>query len=155
MNQNKCMEFENKITYHYGNLLIKELPKTNKIIREIQQRGKSLVLKMDMKVMVTENIDVSNGICNGTIGRTINMSDEIVEIKTNQNQLIKIEYFKVKSENHKLDESEHTYTITHEYMPLKQCNALTTHKSQGATLDKVIFNCDGIFENSPKKYENS
>ena len=38
--------------------------------------------------------------------------------------------------------------MEHEYMPVKQCNALTIHKSQGATLDKVILNCGGIFENS-------
>ena len=33
-------------------------------------------------------------------------------------------------------------------MPIRQCDAITIHKSQGATIDKVILNCDGIFEDS-------
>ena len=33
-------------------------------------------------------------------------------------------------------------------MPIKQCNAITIHKSQGMTLKHCILNCDGIFANS-------
>ena len=33
-------------------------------------------------------------------------------------------------------------------MPIKICSAITIHKSQGMTLNKVILNCEGIFENS-------
>jgi len=28
------------------------------------------------------------------------------------------------------------------YLPLKQCNAMTIHKSQGATLNNVILDCE-------------
>ena len=32
-------------------------------------------------------------------------------------------------------------------MPIKQCNAITIHKAQGATFnEKVILNCHNIFE---------
>ena len=41
------------------------------------------------------------------------------------------------------------YTITNEFMPIKQCNAITIHKAQGATFyEKVILDCNKIFENS-------
>ena len=41
------------------------------------------------------------------------------------------------------------YTITNEFMPIKQCNAITIHEAQGATLnEKVILNCQKIFEKS-------
>ena len=34
-------------------------------------------------------------------------------------------------------------------MPIKQCNAITIHKSQGQTYnEKVILDCNKIFENS-------
>ena len=34
-------------------------------------------------------------------------------------------------------------------MPIKQCNAITIHKAQGATfIEKVIINCQKIFDKS-------
>ena len=37
----------------------------------------------------------------------------------------------------------------YEFMPIKQCNAITIHKAQGATFnEKVIINCHKIFEKS-------
>ena len=42
-----------------------------------------------------------------------------------------------------------TYTIRNKVMPIKQCNAITIHKAQGATFyEKVILDCNKIFENS-------
>ena len=42
-----------------------------------------------------------------------------------------------------------SYSVTNEFMPIKQCNAITIHKAQGATFyEKVILDCNKIFENS-------
>ena len=37
-------------------------------IKETTERGETVILKKDLKVMITENLDVENGICNGTTG---------------------------------------------------------------------------------------
>ena len=34
----------------------------------IEETGETVILKKDLKVMITENLDVENGICNGTTG---------------------------------------------------------------------------------------
>ncbi len=146
-NKNESVTFENRITYLCNYKNIEELPKTNKIVRDVLKRGEDVTLKINMKIMVTENIDVSNGICNGTTGYITAIDNKKVNIKT-QDKNVCIEYFKIKSEDHKLDDSNNNYSVINEYMPLKQCNAITIHKSQGATLDKIILNCEGIFENS-------
>ena len=131
---------------------IEKLPGTNKIVEDILSRGKDLILKLNMKVMVTENIDVENGICNGTIGHIIRFNENNIEIKTLIDKIINITYHKIDAHKIKFsnydEKLDNHYSIVNEFIPLKQCNAITIHKSQGMTYDNVILNCNGIFASS-------
>ena len=82
MNANKSVVFKNKFRYLYGSKSVDKLPKTNRAIRELQKRGTTVTLKLDMRVMVTENIDVPKGICNGTVGNIVEINDNVISIKT-------------------------------------------------------------------------
>ena len=110
-----------------------------------------LFLKKDLKVMLTENLDVENGICNGTTGyisdiKKINKK-VVVEVLLKNNKIINISTQILTLEKIKINDI--LYTITNEFMPIKQCNAITIHKAQGATfIEKVILNCHKIFEKS-------
>ena len=64
---------------------------------------------------------------------------------TENNKIIEISYHVCET---KINKHENNYLIIHKYMPIKQCNAITIHKSQGMTLKHCILNCDGIFANS-------
>ena len=112
---------------------------------------KSISIKKGLVVMVTKNIEVSNGLCNGTIG----VVEDVIEhnrnksviIKTDKGKMYTIEMqrdsfkFKIDNENHD------KYKVSVKFMPLRQCNAITIHKSQSATFDGcAILDCDGIFE---------
>ena len=37
-------------------------------IKETTESGENVILKKGLKVMITENLDIENGICNGTTG---------------------------------------------------------------------------------------
>ena len=102
--------------------------------------------------MITENIDVKNGICNGTTGyitEIIKNENEkyVINVLTNDNKKINITTLILLSDDIKINNQ--TYSIRNEFMPIKQCNAITIHKSQGQTYnEKVILDCNKIFENS-------
>ena len=104
-----------------------------------------------MKIMITENMDVSNGICNGTIGYITEIKNDnkkyIISVLTKDNK-----YFDISTQILKLDDitiDKQTYSITNEFMPIKQCNEIPIHKAQGTTFyEKVILDGNNIFENS-------
>ena len=115
-------------------------------------RGDNVILKKNMKVMITENIDVKNGICNGTTGyitEIIKNENEkyVINVLTNDNKKINITTLILLSDDIKINNQ--TYSIRNEFMPIKQSNAITIHKAQGATIyEKVISDCNKIFEKS-------
>ena len=112
-NNNLPIVFKKKIQYRYGRYKIDKFPKLKKKVNDIINCGNYSVLKKDMKVMITENIGVSNGICNGTFGYIIDFDqdNDIVEIKTNKNNNIKIKSFRINHYNLHLDYSENWYSI--------------------------------------------
>jgi ATP-dependent DNA helicase PIF1 len=80
-----------------------------------------------LQVMVTRNINIENGLINGTIGIITSLTTSSVAINVNDN--IHIIYF------HKdINENNNTYV---KFMPIKLAYALSIHKSQGATLDAI------------------
>ena len=149
-NINVANSFMKKIKYFMNKKEVDKLPKddNNMMEKHILKRANDVLLKKNMKIMITENIDVPNGICNGTIGEILDFEDNNIIIKTIKNDVIKVSYYKVEEHQIKFKNDDNVYSIIMEYMPIKQCNAITIHKSQGATLDKCILNCDGIFEKS-------
>ena len=67
---------------------IDKLPSTNKTVEDIMKRGDDITLKQDMRVMVTENIDVINGICNGTMANITRINEDNVELITETEKTI-------------------------------------------------------------------
>ena len=95
------------------------------------------------QIIVTRNIDIYEGIVNGTRGVIKHLHDNSVVIKDTEGKLHNISYFKdIIDETKKTDK----YHISH--MPLKVSYALSIHKSQGMTIDALeidlgenIFTC--------------
>jgi hypothetical protein len=95
-NKNEPFEFIKKIKYYTHKKSckkseVKKLPVNNlSFVKEMIMRGENVVLKKDMKVMITENIDVENGICNGTTGYIIEINKEnekyIISVLTKENK---------------------------------------------------------------------
>jgi len=94
------------------------------------------------QIIVTRNIDIYEGIVNGTRGVIKHLHDNSVIIKDTEGRLYNISYFKDIINETKTDK----YHISH--MPLKVSYALSIHKSQGMTIDALeidlgenIFTC--------------
>lgn len=82
-----------------------------------------------LSVMVTRNVNIDQGLINGTTGIITSLSPTSVTIKcfrTDKHYVIN--YYKDNNENNK------TYI---KFMPIKLAYALSIHKSQGATLDAI------------------
>jgi ATP-dependent exoDNAse (exonuclease V) alpha subunit len=113
-----------------------------------------LHLKEGAQVMFIKN-DLDGNFVNGTIGRVIQLSDDQVLIYSDEpGSPGEIEVFpmawdiiRYKVNNEKPDDIESEVIGTFEQYPLKLAWAVTIHKSQGKTFDKVIIDMDkGAFE---------
>jgi ATP-dependent DNA helicase PIF1 len=103
------------------------------------------------QVIVTRNIDISNGLVNGTRGIVKVLEEDCVVIKDTEGLLHTIQYYKDVFDNlgktakagAKAGSADKSY-ISH--MPLKVSYALSIHKSQGMTIDAVEIDLgDNIF----------
>ena len=127
----------------------------------------SLKLKVGARVQLTQNLDISDGLCNGALGKVISM----IERKgvTGRNKFcVLVEFdnprvgkerrlsspFKEKFPNAVpifLSETSYTpknrkgFEITRLQLPLILAWGLTIHKAQGLTVDKVVLDMDGRF----------
>jgi ATP-dependent DNA helicase PIF1 len=93
------------------------------------------------QVIVTRNIDITNGIVNGMRGVVKNLFKDFVIIKDNEGILHNIMFYKDIFDNTK--KTEKSYIL---HMPLKVSYALSIHKSQGMTIDALEIDLgDNIF----------
>ena len=107
---------------------------------------KTLELKIGANVMCTVNLDLENGICNGSIGKVV----DFIEDSKRQTYLVPVVLF---SNGHKVAmstkywQSEDYPTIAIGQYPLCLAWAMTIHKIQGATLSMAEIDIGrGIFE---------
>lgn len=98
-------------------------------------------LKVGAQVMVSKNIE---GAVNGTLGTVIRLSENNVHVLTNDNETLNIS--KVVWENlayvTKKGKVETVVKGTYTQIPLKLAWAITVHKGQGQTMERVHIDMD-------------
>ncbi len=92
---------------------------------------KVLALKVGAQVMLTWNLNVEEGLCNGTRGVITDLDLETVTIKTRNGKELTIERIKFPLEDKKA-------RVSRTQFPLILAFALTIHKCQGSTLDFCV-----------------
>lgn len=104
-----------------------------------------LNLKVESQIMFVKN-DSGGRWVNGTIGKVIELTDELIKVRIKQND-IEIDYpiEKAKWEKNEYKWNDETKEIESEIVgsftqyPVKLAWAITIHKSQGLTFDQVII----------------
>ena len=86
-----------------------------------------LELKIGATVMCTANLDIENGICNGSQGIIIEFVNKVPKVKFTNNVIMLLDYHTWQSEKYP--------TISISQYPLMLAWAITIHKIQGTTLD--------------------
>lgn len=103
-----------------------------------QQYLKELNLCVDAQVMLIVNLDIANGLANGSRGIIKSFSEKGNPIVLFLNEtLIEILPYTWYSDDNKYGRIQ---------IPLKLAYAITIHKIQGATLDCALINLKNIFE---------
>ena len=114
-----------------------------------------LPLKVDAQVMFLRN-DPEGAYVNGTIGKVVELKPDVVYVEVNENNKkrtikatpIDWEIIRYKTPSNPSDQIETNVIGTFTQMPLRLAWAVTIHKSQGKTFDKVIIDLGkgGAFE---------
>jgi len=94
-----------------------------------------LTICVGAQVMVTRNLDFDLQIVNGTRGVVVALSELGVSIKLVNGDIYNVSYFHVKDEDRFGDKS--MKNIDFKYLPLKLSWAMSIHKSQGSTIDRL------------------
>jgi ATP-dependent DNA helicase PIF1 len=104
--------------------------------------NKSIKLAVGAQVMLTRNIDVDNGLANGSRGIITDFSKDGKDLP-----IVKfVNGISTAVELYKNEYYDHEIHFTYHQIPLRLAWATTIHKSQGATLDYVVANLSNIFE---------
>ena len=99
-----------------------------------------LVLKIGAQVMLTANIDVQNGLANGSRGVIVDLDESSVTVKLVNDSVHKIFHY-----DFAIDAEP--YVLVRKMIPLDLAFSTTIHKSQGSSLDCVLIDCgQKIFE---------
>ena len=115
----------------------------------------ALKLKVGAQVMFIKN-DPQRRFVNGTIGKVISLQPDLISVKIEEpdgrSKLIEVEKLSWEIERYKANENDESAIDTEQVgsftqYPLKLAWAITIHKSQGKTFDKVIIDLGrGAFE---------
>lgn len=108
---------------------------------------KSLELKVGAQVMLVANLDVENGYVNGSIGKVLELIEDGVKVQFKNGTIIVTKYSWETKEPFILPNKEMIYrtVASRTQIPLRLCWSITTHKSQGATLDHAKIDMNESF----------
>lgn len=103
-----------------------------------------LELKEGCRVMLLKNLNFNKGLINGACGSVIELKKEaddeviIVQFDNGVEEVIPKHTFEAYRDGE--------VVVSREQYPLRLAYGITIHKSQGMTLDKLIVDCNRIFE---------
>ena len=141
------VEYEKLQTKEYVFELIKDnidcyeesfLDEVNKVLIKDSRWDIKVKLKVGCKVMLTYNLDIPNGICNGSQGEIIAFENGHPVVKFTNGIKRTIKRQEIKSEDYP--------DICISQIPLILSYAITIHKAQGVTLEKATIDMDNIFK---------
>lgn len=105
---------------------------------------KELYLKLDAQVMITAN-NKSVGYYNGLLGKIVKFNKDTIDVET-EYDTFSIEKYKWGKYGHEYDKGSgqiKAYEIGYyKQFPIKVAYALTSHKTQGLTLDKMYLDLE-------------
>ena len=119
-----------------------------------------LKLKTGCRVMLLKNLDVANGLANGSCGTVVNIQNDTIYVLFDTNNQItpvqRTEFEKLvdtkptpkKIKNTNDEEEKVLMTkkkIVRNQYPLRLAYGITIHKSQGMTFDRLIVDCGSVF----------
>jgi ATP-dependent exoDNAse (exonuclease V) alpha subunit len=110
---------------------------------------KTLTIKIGAQVILLANLDTDHGWVNGTLAKVVGIENNLPVIQRDNGDKIIVdkEEWTIK-ETIVLPNGDTTYPViaSRKQIPLKLGWAITVHKSQSLTLDKVEIDFEGTFE---------
>lgn len=108
-----------------------------------------LQFKVGARVMFIRNDNAMGRYVNGTLGTVVGLDDDSIKVKTDEGMVVNVEKqtweyirYRINKETRVLEE----YVCgTYIQYPLKLAWAITIHKSQGLTFDKVVIDAGRAF----------
>lgn len=107
-----------------------------------------LFLRKGARVMMCKNLSFDDGsyLFNGSLGEVVDYSPAgFPTVKFDQGVTLVIQPDVIYEAKEKDQEGHETTLASITQVPLKLAYAVTVHKSQGQTFDKVVFNCSRAF----------
>ncbi|DAC81588.1 TPA_asm: S1H [Hydra MELD virus] len=135
--------FTNKKVDAYNQVMLNSMQTEEKLFRSVDEIKVSEVdftfqipsetrIKVNALVMITKNIDIDNGLCNGAMGKVVSFNDLGVTIKIKKTKhvipLLKEEI---------LDAKDHLIASRFG-LPLQVSFAITVYKAQGLTMEGAV-----------------
>ncbi|XP_065658811.1 ATP-dependent DNA helicase PIF1-like [Hydra vulgaris] len=137
-NNDKMKSRKNEGYWFYAKDVIK-----NPYIQCSFQIPVAVYLKIGAIVMLVKNINVEEGLCNGTVGTVILIENNAVWVNMNGKE-VKIECIK-----EEILDCSHAVVGSRLGLPLKLAFSFTVHKAQGSTMNKAVVNFNSkAFNNS-------
>ncbi|XP_065645318.1 ATP-dependent DNA helicase PIF1-like [Hydra vulgaris] len=137
-NNNKLNDIKNEGRWFYAKNVIK-----NPKVQITFQIPAAVYLKINAIVMLVRNMNVEEGLCNGTMGVVTLIENNAVWVIMNKKE-VKIECIK-----EEFLDCSHEVVGSRIGLPLKLAFSFTVHKAQGSTMNKAVINfTSNAFNNS-------
>lgn len=99
-----------------------------------------LQLKVGAQVMLLANLDLENGLANGSLGVVVDLGTNLVRVRFGKGPVVDLEHHTWEIQNNGEVLASRTQ------FPVRLAWACTAHKVQGLTLDRIICNLGQTFE---------